>query len=236
MTMSTNIPLVTAAQAAQTSGVKALIYGAPGVGKTTLCGTAPRPLIISCEAGLLPLRDRADIPVAIIKTVDDLGAVFDWLQTQQARENIETICLDSLTEIAEVVLANAREQVKDARQAYNEVIVQMSATIRAFRDLQRYHVLMLAQEEQVRDESGMSKAGPSMPGNKLGVKTPYFVDLLGRLAVGQDQDGKTFRYIQTQPSTSAHAKDRSGSLDMNEYPDFSRIVKRITAKIAPVTA
>lgn len=230
--MST-IALTTATEAARTSGIKAMIYGAPGVGKTTLCATAPRPLVVSCEAGLLPLRGRPDIPVATIKTVDDLGGVFDWLQTPQARENIATICLDSVTEIAEVVLANARTQTRDPRQAYNEVIVQMTATIRAFRDLAGYHVLMLAQEEPIRDDTGMVKAGPSMPGSKLSNKVPYFLDILGRLAVGTDKDGGLYRYIQTGPTPQAHGKDRSGALDLWEPADFGAIVAKIQGAVVP---
>lgn len=222
---------MTAADAAKISGIKALVYGAPGVGKTTLCGTAPAPLIISCEAGLLPLRDRADIPVVAIHTVDDLTAIFDWLGTQEARQSIKTVCLDSITEIAEVVLAHARSQVKDARQAYAEVMVQMADAIRAFRDLEGYHVLMVAQEEQLRDDMGLIKAGPSMPGQKLGNKSPYFFDLLLRLGIGQNKDGTTFRYIQTQPTPQAHAKDRSGILAPVEYPDFGAIVEKISASM-----
>lgn len=223
------LQFTTAAQAAATSGVKALVYGAPGVGKTTLCGTAPKPLIISCEAGLLPLRHRTDIPVLTVKTVADIEEVFVWLQTAEARANIQTVCLDSITEIAEVVLANAREQCKDPRQAYGETLVQMSDTIRGFRDLQGYHVLMLAQEELMKDDMGLAKAGPSMPGQKMGPKSPYFFDLFARLAVGQNQDGTTFRYLQVQPTPQAHAKDRSGALAAVEYPDFSSIIAKIQA-------
>ena len=43
------------------SGVKVLVYGQAGSGKTTLIRTAPAPLILSAEAGLLSLAGT-DIP------------------------------------------------------------------------------------------------------------------------------------------------------------------------------
>ncbi len=42
--------------------VKCLIYGESGVGKTWLCQTAPKPVIISAEKGLLTLK-HVNIPV-----------------------------------------------------------------------------------------------------------------------------------------------------------------------------
>ena len=49
------LKFTTTNQAAQLHGVKALVYGPSGAGKTTLCATAPAPIIISAEAGLLSL-------------------------------------------------------------------------------------------------------------------------------------------------------------------------------------
>jgi len=49
---------------AKTQGINVLVYGRAGVGKTTLIRTAPKPIIISIERGLLPLRDvTPSIPV-----------------------------------------------------------------------------------------------------------------------------------------------------------------------------
>ena len=39
------------------NGVKMMVYGASGVGKTRLTTTCPNPIIISAEKGLLSLAD-----------------------------------------------------------------------------------------------------------------------------------------------------------------------------------
>ena len=38
--------------------IKALVYGASGVGKTTFGATAPNPIFLSAEGGLLSVADK----------------------------------------------------------------------------------------------------------------------------------------------------------------------------------
>ena len=42
-------------------GIKCVVYGFSGVGKTVLCSTAPKPIVLSAESGLLSLS-KVDIP------------------------------------------------------------------------------------------------------------------------------------------------------------------------------
>ena len=65
----------TTKQAAIEGGVKVLVYGKAGSGKTRRCATAQKPLIISEEAGLLSLREY-DIPVIEIKSIIDRERAF----------------------------------------------------------------------------------------------------------------------------------------------------------------
>jgi hypothetical protein len=215
--------------AGATHGVKLLVYSPSGVGKTTLCSTAPTPIILSAEAGLLSLR-KFKLPVIEIKTIVDLQEAFAWCQSSKEASHFQTICLDSLTEIGEVVLANAKQLVKDPRQAYGELIEKMTMVIRAFRDLPNRNVYMSAQQEPMKDElTGVIQYGPSMPGAKLGPKLPYFFDEVFRLSIGKMTDGTLFRYLQTQPDIQYVAKDRSGSLAAMEQPDLTVVFNKIQA-------
>ena len=209
------------------SGIKVLVYGDAGVGKTVLCSTCPAPIILSAESGLLSLR-KFNLPVIEVKTVDDLTEVHTWLSSSKDAQQFETICLDSVTEIAEVVLANAKGVVKDPRQAYGEMIDKMSMVIRAFRDLPGRNVYFSAKQEPNKDEfTGSTRWGPSMPGSKLAGQLPFFFDEVFRLAVGKTKEGQSFRYLQTQPDLQCGAKDRSGILQPAEPPDLGHIFKRI---------
>lgn len=221
------IKITTAAQAAALHGVKILCYGRAGMGKTTLCATAPTPIILSAEAGLLSLR-QYDIPVIEIRTIEDLQDAYQWATESAEAAPFETICLDSLSEIAEVVLSNAKRTSKDPRQAYGELIERMGATVRAFRDLSGKHVYMSAKQESIKDETaGTTSYGPSMPGSKLGGQLPYMFDEVLRLTVGRTPDGTEYRYLQTRPDFQSEAKDRSGALDAMEEPNLTTVINKI---------
>jgi Cdc6-like AAA superfamily ATPase len=58
------------------TGINCLVYGRAGVGKTMLTATAPKPLLISAEAGLLSLR-HVSVPVKIVHTLTDIYDVFN---------------------------------------------------------------------------------------------------------------------------------------------------------------
>lgn len=221
------IKITTAAQAAALHGVKILCYGRAGMGKTTLCATAPTPIILSAEAGLLSLR-QYDIPVIEIRTIDDLQDAYQWATESAEAAPFETICLDSLSEIAEVVLTNAKRTSKDPRQAYGELIERMGVTVRAFRDLSGKHVYMSAKQESIKDETaGTTSYGPSMPGSKLGGQLPYMFDEVLRLTVGRTPDGTEYRYLQTRPDFQSEAKDRSGALEAMEEPNLTTVINKI---------
>lgn len=235
------IQFTTTSRASAVGGVKVLCYADSGMGKTAMCATAPGPLIISAEAGLLSLARRNierlyganqpgicyDIPVIQIKNVDDLTQAYAFCSSPNA-DTIQTVCLDSITEIGEVVLNNAKRQVKDPRQAYGELIEKMETLIRLFRDLPGKNVYMTSKMAPLKDEmSGIVKYGPSMPGSKLGAALPYFFDEVFRLGVNKDAQGNQFRFLQTQPDLQYNAKDRSGALALMEPPHLTHIFNKI---------
>lgn len=210
-------------------GVKALIWGESGSGKTTLAGTLPaeRVFILSAENGLLSLKSK-NINGVLIETVDDLAEAYLQLQTP-AFAQFDCIFLDSLTEIGEQVLANAKKLVKDPRQAYGELIEKVIDLCKKFRDLDGKNVFFLAKMERFQDPvSGVTMFGPSMPGKSVGPQLPYLFDEVWKLDVATDPQTKsTYRYIQTAKDAQNVCKDRSGSLAAYEQADLSVILSKI---------
>lgn len=205
-------------------GVKAIVYGESGAGKTRLCATAPTPLIISSEKGLLSIADY-DIPVFEVENTKQLMEAYYAVQDM----NIETICLDSFTEIAETVLAEAKEQVKDPRKAYGMLLEEITKIARAFRDLKGLNVVMTCKMGRVQDGTGLMLFGPSFPGAKLDQAVPYFFDEVLAVRVGvDDETQEPFRYVQTQLDPQYIAKDRSGKLDQYDRPDLTFLFNKIT--------
>lgn len=220
------IKLTTTKKAA--THVKALVFGEAGMGKTVLCATAPRPIIISAEAGLLSLADH-NIPVIEVKTVQDVLDAYVWVTTNEHAKEFETICLDSITEIAEVLLTQYKREEKDPRKAYGRINDDMSELIRKFRDLKGKHVYFSCKMIRKEDgDSGIVSYKPAMPGNTLINNLPYFFDEVLALRMGKTENGKEFRYLQTQPELQWPAKDRSGTLEKMEKPDLSYIFDKIS--------
>ena len=221
------IHFTTTAEAAKIHGIKVLVYGKAGYGKTYLVRTAPAPLILSAESGVLSLRDVA-IPMIQIRTVQDLIEVYNWVLGSKEAQQFATIYIDSISEIGEVVLANAKTLVKDPRQAYGELIEKMLMTIKSFRDLPGKHVVMAAKQEAIKDDlTGIVAYGPSMPGSKLAPQLSYLFDEVFRLGIGKTQQGQEYRFLQTQPDLQYDCKDRSGVLASVEPPDLNHVFNKI---------
>jgi hypothetical protein len=202
-----------------------LVYGQAGAGKTSLIRTLPDPIVLSAEGGLLSIQD-ANLPYIEINSMDDLKEAYTWMGTPEGLR-YKSVALDSISEIAEVVLNHEKKIAKDPRQAYGAMQEQMADIIRAFRDLPERHIYMSAKLEKTQDEMGRVLYAPSMPGNKTGQSLPYFFDEVLALRVEKDADGNTQRAIMCDSDGLWLAKDRSGKLSAWEAPDLGEIIAKI---------
>jgi phage nucleotide-binding protein len=214
--------------------VNGLVYGDAGVGKTTLASTAPDVLILSAEGGLLSLAGH-DLPVVELTNRNVINEAHDWLKRSKEAKQYKTIFIDSVSEIAEILLAEELAVTKDGRAAYGEMASLMTATIRGYRDLP-YHVIFTAKIKKIVDDAtGATSFMPSVPGQILLNNLPYLVDLVMFMNIGKLSDGTKYRYLDTVGDRRYIAKDRSGQLAAKEKPDLSYIFDKITKTGEPVT-
>lgn len=205
--------------------IKCIVYGKPGVGKTVLGSTAPNPIIIDAERGLLSISNK-DLPVIRINDFDDLEETYNFLSGKKGRK-FDTVVIDSASEVAEFVLADLKREAKDARQAYMALGERAIELFRAFRDLDK-HVVYICKAKAI-DDDGVQIYKPSFPGTALIEKVPYLVDEMFALRIADEEEGG-YRYVQTQPSFSWDSKDRSGKLEDMEEPNLSKIFRKILKK------
>lgn len=216
-------------------GVKCIIYGGAGVGKTRTIATAPSPIIISAEEGLLSLME-VSIPFIEVKSLEDLNEAYLHLK-KDAGQTYKTIGLDSLSEIAEVLIAQELPKHKDGRQAYAALAQAMIPMLKKFRDLKGVNTVFSCKKIDIKDEdSGNVTTEMLLPGNVLSSQVPYIVDELFYM----DVDRKGIPFLQTKPSRKVFAKDRSGALDpagefaadASSVPNMTVLFKKISDKIA----
>lgn len=208
------------------NGVKLLCYGAAGSGKTSLIRTLPNPVVFSAEGGLLSIQD-ADIPYIEVNSMDALREAYEWVSGSAEAAQFESVALDSISEVAEVVLAYELKKNKDGRAAYGELNTTMQELIRSFRDLPGKHVYMSAKLEKSQDEMGKMLYNPGMPGKSLTQGLPYFFDEVLALRVERDADGITQRALMCDSDGVWLAKDRSGKLEAWEAPDLGAIIGKM---------
>lgn len=211
------------------NGVKILVYGQSGAGKTTLIKTLPNPILLSAEGGLLSIAD-ADVPFIEIGSIAHLHEAYQWLLTEEGQQ-FKSVALDSISEIGEVVLNHEKKVNKDPRAAYGAMQEQIADLIRAFRDLPNRHVLFIAKLEKTQDEMGRILYAPSMPGNKTGQSLPYFFDEVLALRVEKDAEGITQRALMCDSDGLWQAKDRSGKLSAWEAPDLGEVIAKIAGGV-----
>ena len=206
-------------------GVKALCYAQAGMGKTFMCATAPAPLILSAEAGLLSLKDY-DISVVEIHTSADLMEAYRFCASPQAQQ-FETICIDSISEIAEIVLAEKKQSMKRGdRMLYPSMMEDVTAFIKLFRNLPAKNLYVTAKADYVQDDKGVGRYGLLMPSAKIARHITHLFDEVFFLSTRKTANG-TERVLQTAPDFSAEAKDRSGVLAMFEPANLSYLFNKI---------
>ena len=162
--------------------------------------------------------------------MEDLTKAYN-LVTGSVGKNFQTICLDSISEIAETCLAAEKRKTKDPRQAYTKSNDLIAGIIRSFRDIQGKNVYFTAKEEWNKDEqTGAMMFGPSMPGKQLTKDIPYFFDVVLRFEIITDPaTGAQSHWVRTVGDMNNVAKNRGGKLDKWEQPNLSNIFHKLAA-------
>lgn len=226
-----------------TQKVKAVVYGASGVGKTTLAKTLnqEKTFVLSAESGLLSLGDTAIDYVDLVTNDKDeplksplermqrLSEAVTYLGTDEAKKKYENVVIDSLSEIGQIIEAYYTETITDKAKAFEKwgkIGEKQVSIMRMFRDSPHYNVWFLCLEDLQKDENSRRFYGPDLPGNLAKDALMPTFDLVFRLCL--EADGT--RYLQTQPLPTVKAKDRSGKLKAQEPADLGLILKKISGE------
>lgn len=175
------------------------------------------------------------IPLVLVNDIKDVEEAYTWAQLNGKKSGIETLCLDSISEITEKCLAAEKVKNKDPRAAYGEMAGRIIELVKKFRDLAGFHVCVSAKQTQIVDAvTGVAKAVPMCPGQQVGPALPYLFDeVLHAYSDVDPTTSKKFWALHTQAGFNYDAKDRSGVLDEIEYPDLTNIFTKIATSPMP---
>lgn len=212
------------------NGVKCVGYGSSGCGKTKLVATAPRPIYISAERGGLSLKGMSIMAMPEIKTLADLVNIHAWVMNSKEAGAYDTICLDSVSEIADVIMTSQKGSTPNGLKAHgmaNDLV--LNRLFRDFRDMPQKHVYFIAKEVSFANAvPNLPRLyAPVMPNSTQRNELPYFFDVVFRYVVVPQAAGQEpWRGLQTYNDGSAVAKDRSGKLAMWEPPHLGALFEK----------
>jgi len=210
-----------------------MVYGAPGTGKTHLISTAPSPFILSAEGGMLTLKKMMRLlgvrfPYWQIDSFDRLKWALDELLKPEYAA-IQTVCGDSITELAKVFLRQTKQVNSHGMKAYGEMQEMMDVILTLFRHYPK-HVYLTAQEEVYQVEDGLMKAGPSFPGKAVQKDIGYIPDFVFRAEIHTDPNtGQPQFWLRCKATNQHTAKDRSAILQQWEPPNLTEIFGKVLA-------
>lgn len=201
------------------------VYGDGGTGKTSLFKLMPgeKKLLISFDLSTDVLKGTAGLDVAIVQQEDmpQIQSIVEkWLSG--AIGAYDTIALDNMTSLQNMVLENIDGASKDGRQNYQKLQLwfrQMGTILRQ----SNVNVYATAHQVDKGPEFMEGRFSADMNEKTFNAFTSMF-DLVGRIYI---KDGK--RLIDLDPERGNHAKNRLDDrklINANELFDLVNQVKK----------
>lgn len=194
--------------------VSALIYSAPGNGKTSLLGELKgKTLIIDVDRGTSVLAgQKADI--SVVRLDDDLNDLIAVLTKLEKECPFDNVCIDSLSELEKSMLTlYGRLGKNDGAPElahYNRTQFKIADICRRFRSL-NCNVIFTAWEttsDHIHPSGEKyTQANPMLSG-KCADTICGLCDIVGRLEISTKDDTAGNRYVRLEASPVVVAKDR----------------------------
>jgi hypothetical protein len=175
------------------------------------------------DEGLSVLRS-SNLPFHRCTTFNDY-LVFENAAKTGDLNKFDTVCLDDLTELAELFLVTEKPKHKNLMQAYGALNDEMMRIIRFWRNQTNFIVVMICKQERIKDEStGGLIYAPCIPGKAVAPMLPY---LLGSVYHMEEWiDPKTqigTGVLRCKRNSQYEAGDRSGKLAELELANLNNI-------------
>ena len=218
-------------------GISILVYGDPGVGKTTLASTLPagETVIINTEAGMGPLLGTGHI-VFNLNGVDDLVATtesfYKYLRTE--KHPFKYVVLDNISEFEQqLVLYYTRKRGKETPELreHGDTSFKMKEYLHLFRDLVYSGITVVFNAWEfpldIVNDGGrvITKTFPKV-GKKIASTICGIVDVVGHLEVHEKSNK---RWLRIGPSDQFITKTLFQGLDAGEMPDLPTILEKLYA-------
>jgi hypothetical protein len=219
--------LTTTGEMAKSSGVKAIIYGAAGCGKTPLVTTAPNPLYIGIEHGQVSLQGT-NLPAKAAFTLPAFYEVLKWVCESPDAKVFDTFYFDSISALAQMILddelnkkSKSGEKV-NGQAAYGEMARRVITIIEKLYAIPNKNVVMLA---WLNPKPAQAK--PYFQGNEIDTRLPHLFDAVLHLGM-HDVPDKGIKYsLQCRETEATFARCRFNHCADYEKPDLTYLFNKL---------
>lgn len=207
---------------ASRTGVKMVAYGPAGAGKTPLINTAPRPVLMACEAGLLSMKGST-VPTWYAGNVAQIEEFMKWLFGSAEAAQFDTVCIDSISEMSEIVLKEAQARNRDGRAAYGELSRLVMKWLNNLYNMPNKHMYLTAKLAKSEEDGAQVKV-PYFPGQDLNVKVVHMYDVIAYIDKAKIPNiVEPQLAIRTSGNVMMRVRDRSGKLAELEPPNLAAL-------------
>jgi len=226
------------------TGIKLLIYGQSGIGKTYAASTCPRPIIFSTEGGNRSLAGF-NLPYIDVERGDDLEKIYAWASQSKEAKNYDTIFIDSLSDLGERMqleeiiksetLARFNKSAVDKWGAYNSLKTRTLKLIQNFKSLREKNIVFTSLlDTNKNDTTGVTLEGPLYPGKASSLYLQAAFDFVFPMSIHHHAaDNKDYRIFRTVSNGQQICKVREGlvkTLNELELADIGLIIKKLQVK------
>jgi hypothetical protein len=215
-------------------GVKCIVYGGPGSGKTPLIATAPKVVLLATEPGLGSMRN-SNVATWEAHTPEKIDEFMKWALSSTELKQFDTIAIDSLSNLSELFLLQEQKNEKHGQKAYGQANTRTMKVCNDLYYMRDKHIVMIGKQTIVENGSQNTNSGyvmyepvlqkrPYFPGKELNTKIPHLFDNIMHLCdVTMPGFQKPQRALRTKEIPEILARDRYGNLDDLEPPDLTRL-------------
>lgn len=226
-----NKNIVPANQLAAQYGVKAVITGPAGSGKTPLIATAPRGIVLALEPGYKSVRNQNFPCWNAINNLKAAEEFFEWLKGSNEAKSYDTVGFDSWSQLCDLVLHKFKLKNNHGLKAYGEMAEQIYGWAEQLFYMQQKHVVMLCKQEVVSmpgpGADPIQFTRPYFPGKNLIVQIPHLYDEFWQLDefIVPGVAGKVSALL-TKRRIDRLVRSRCGTLNEYEPPNLSDIFQK----------